>query len=271
MKIESDRFCINRKIAPALSLEAFFRLVSELGIHKVELRNDMAGGQVTDNLTPQQVRQLAERYQIEILTINAIYPFNQLTPRVLKLTESLLQTARDSGARALVLCPLNDGTPVAEQETLAALHELAPLFARYGIDGLVEPLGFPQSSLRSALQTQALIRDARAPFSLLLDTFHHHLYPPAEQERDRLDIPAIGLVHISGVDDPRPREQLTDEERIMLTPQDRLHSCAQMRELEARGYRGVYSFEPFASQLAQWDAAQVADAIESSLSLIRQG
>jgi predicted xylose isomerase-like sugar epimerase len=34
-------------------------------------------------------------------------------------------------------------------------------------------------------------------------------------------IAEIGLVHLSGVDDPRPREQLTDNERIMLTPQDR--------------------------------------------------
>ena len=31
MAIAMQRFCINRKIAPALSIEAFFRLVNRLG------------------------------------------------------------------------------------------------------------------------------------------------------------------------------------------------------------------------------------------------
>ena len=38
MAIAMQRFCINRKIAPALSIEAFFRLVNRLGLNKVELR-----------------------------------------------------------------------------------------------------------------------------------------------------------------------------------------------------------------------------------------
>ncbi len=32
-----------------------------------------------------------------------------------------------------------------------------------------------------------------------------------------MDIADIGLVHLSGVEDARPRENLTDDERIMLT------------------------------------------------------
>ena len=52
MAIALQRFCINRKIAPSLSIEAFFRLVSELGLHKVELRNDLPSGKVTDELYP---------------------------------------------------------------------------------------------------------------------------------------------------------------------------------------------------------------------------
>ncbi len=34
MAIAMQRFCINRKIAPALSIEAFFRLVNRLGLNK---------------------------------------------------------------------------------------------------------------------------------------------------------------------------------------------------------------------------------------------
>lgn len=79
MNIEKTRFCINRKIAPGLSIEAFFRLVKRLEFNKVELRNDMPSGSVTDDLNYNQVRNLAEKYGLEIVTINAVYPFNQLT------------------------------------------------------------------------------------------------------------------------------------------------------------------------------------------------
>ena len=246
MAIALQRFCLNRKIAPSLSIEAFFRLVNSLGLNKVELRNDLPTGKVTDALSHQQVRELADRYHIEILTINAVYPFNRRTEQVRGLAESLLQEARAIGAKSLVLCPLNDGSEVPASETLSALRDLSPLFSFYGVRGLVEPLGFPQSSLRSAAQAQTLIRDAKVPFKLLIDTFHHHLYPQADAEFSQVDIADIGLVHLSGVEDARPRENLTDDERIMLTEKDRLQTCEQIKHLEARGYQGVYAFGQFA-------------------------
>lgn len=270
MAIAQHRFCINRKIAPSLSIEAFFRLVNSLGLNKVELRNDLACGKVTDSLSHQQVRELAGRYGIEILTINAVYPFNRRTEQVRNLTESLLQEAKAIGAKSLVLCPLNDGSEVPANDTLNALRDLSPLFARYGIQGLVEPLGFPQSSLRSAAQAQTLIHDARAPFKLLIDTFHHYLYPQAEEEADQLNVAEIGLVHLSGVDDMRPREDLTDNERIMLTPEDRLQTCEQIKKLETRGYQGIYAFEPFAPELAGWSEDDICREIEQSIALIQQ-
>lgn len=119
MAIAMQRFCINRKIAPALNIEAFFRLVNRLGLNKVELRNDLPSGKVTDDLSHQQVRELAARYHIEILTINAVYPFNRRSEEVRQLTESLLKEARAIGAKSLVLCPLNDGSEVPASETWA--------------------------------------------------------------------------------------------------------------------------------------------------------
>ncbi len=270
MAIAQQRFCINRKIAPSLSIEAFFRLVNSLGLNKVELRNDLPSGKVTDDLTPQQVRELADRYHIEILTINAVYPFNCRTEEVRNLTESLLKEAKAVGAKSLVLCPLNDGTEVPASETLNALRDLAPLFAFYGIHGLIEPLGFPQSSLRSSAQAQTLIHDARVPFKLLIDTFHHHLYPQADEEFAQVDMAEIGLVHLSGVEDTRPRETLTDNERIMLTPKDQLQSCEQVKNLEARGYQGVYAFEPFSPELANWSEDDIRREIEQSIDLIQR-
>lgn len=271
MNIDKSRFCINRKIAPGLSLERFFSLVQRCGFNKVELRNDMPSGKVCDNLSYAQVRELAEKYQQEIITINAVYPFNQLTDDVLDKTKQLLNDAQSIGARALVLCPLNDGTPVPEANTLDAIKRLSELFSGYGVQGLVEPLGFTFSSLRSAVGAQHLIREAHSSFKIVLDTFHHHLYENAEKEFvPNIDINGIGLVHLSGVEDKRPTHQLTDEERIMLTEKDVMENRRQVRRLEEMGYTGIYSFEPFSSTLEAWDEAEIERQIGHSIALLLQ-
>nr|WP_154324393.1 TIM barrel protein [Pantoea sp. 201603H] len=269
MTIELTRFCINRKIAPALSIEAFFKLVHRAGLNKVELRNDMHGGKVTDNLSYAGVRRLAERYHLEIVSINALYPFNQLNDTLLQRTAALLEEAKAVGSNALVLCPLNDGSTIATEDMLLALKTLAPLFQESGIQGLVEPLGFSTSSLRSMASAQALIRAAQLPFRLVLDTFHHYLYEAAEDEFDDLDIHNIGLVHISGVIDPRPTGMLADEQRLMLSKNDRLDSIGQVQRLEMLGYRGIYAFEPFSSTLETWHEADIEREIHHSIALLQ--
>lgn len=270
MAIDPSRFCINRKIAPALSLEAFFQLVKRLDLHKIELRIDMKSGSVTDNLSPHQVRKLAEEYELDIVTINALYPFNRVDNELLDRAESLLQTAQAIGADALVMCPLNDGTKISADDTQKALSTLAPLFARYGVNGLVEPLGFPISSLRSAGLAQQLIAQAGVPFKILVDSFHHHLYEGAEQDfAQGIDVKQIGLVHLSGVVDKRPVNELTDDQRLMLHPEDRLKSVCQVQRLEEMGYRGIYAFEPFSPVMENWQAADIEREIRQSLALLQ--
>ncbi|EAT0833868.1 TPA: TIM barrel protein [Salmonella enterica] len=269
MTINRQRFCINRKVAINLDIEQFFRLVQHTGLNKVEIRNDMPEGRVTDGLSPEKVHKLATDYGLEITTINAVYPFNQLNARTLALTESLLQDAQGVGAKALVLCPLNNGTPVPPEQTMNAIARLTPLFKKYGIQGLIEPLGFRHSSLRSAIQTQTLIREAGSPFGVLLDSFHHYLYEKAEQDfADNIDISGIGLVHLSGVEDSRPRETLTDEDRVMLTDKDVMDNIGLVRRLEQLGYRGIYSFEPFSSTLTRWGEDEIKNQINRSIDLI---
>ena len=56
----------------------------------------------------------------------------------------------------------------------------------------------------------------------------------------------------------------------MLTPQDRLLTCQQVKHLEARGYRGDYAFEPFAPQLASWREEDIRREIEQSIALIQR-
>lgn len=107
MFIAPDRFCINRKIAPNLSIERFFRLVRKCGLSKVELRNDMSSGKVTDELTTTQLNALADEYEIEIVTINALQYFNlpEHRPALLLEAESMLKQAQAIHCHGIILCP----------------------------------------------------------------------------------------------------------------------------------------------------------------------
>ncbi|AKE08382.1 TIM barrel protein [Serratia liquefaciens] len=277
MTIAPDRFCINRKIAPNLDLEQFFSLVKKCGLNKVELRNDMPSGKVTDNLSNDQLNALAEKYGIEIVTINALGMFNLLDDQaaLLKNAEALLSQAQAIRSKALVLCPHcsagdNRSEEQKKTDTLAALKLLAPLFRQYGVQGYVEPLGFGISSLRSSLLTQSLIRDSGVPYKIVLDTFHHYLSDVTQPEFDaQIQIDGIGLVHLSGVEDLRAKSALSDEERIMLSDKDRLESKKQVQDLERLGYTGIYAFEPFSSQLDSWTAADIEREIRQSIALLQ--
>ncbi|TQI77773.1 2-keto-myo-inositol isomerase [Serratia fonticola] len=277
MAIALERFCINRKIAPNLTLESFFRLVKNCGLSKVELRNDMPGGKVTDNLSHEQLNTLAIEYGIEIVTINALGMFNLLEDklRLLENAEALLVQAKAIRSKAVVMCPhcnASDRRSEAQKraDTLAALQLLAPLFKQYGIEGYVEPLGFGISSLRSSLLAQAIIRDSGMPYKIVLDTFHHYLSDVTQQDFNaQIQVEQIGLVHLSGVADPLIKGALTDEERIMLSDKDRLASRAQVQNLERLGYRGIYAFEPFSSQLNKWTEGDIEREIHQSIALLQ--
>ena len=79
-----------------------------------------------------------------------------------------------------------------------ALRALAPILAEAGIMGLVEPLGFEESSLRLKARRVEAIEDLDLGdrFRLVHDTFHHYLAGEPRMFPDW-----TGLVHISGVDD----------------------------------------------------------------------
>ncbi|CCJ76922.1 Inosose isomerase [Cronobacter muytjensii 530] len=58
--------------------------------------------------------------------------------------------------------------------------------------------------------------------------------------------------------------------RARSTPGDRLNSVEQVNALEARGYQGIYAFEPFSSALATWREADIEREILSSIEQVRQ-
>ena len=260
------RFALNHMAAPQLGLAEFFSLARSLGISEVEIRNDISGKPILDGTSAPSVKAAATNAGVTIITINALQRFNEWNAAREREAIALADYARDCGAKAIVLVPVNDGSGRGDGERQknveTALRGLKPILADRGIAGLVEPLGFVVCSLRRKSEAAAAIDAVGGGFRLVHDTFHHHLAGEPQM------FPALtGLVHISGVDDPKIAvADMRDAHRVLVGPKDRLGNVEQLRALRAAGYQGPFSFEPFAEQLRS--LAEPARSIRDSMNFI---
>ncbi len=263
-KAHTMRFSLSHILAPRQSPAQFFAMARALGVTDVEIRNDTPN--VVGTVPAAEVKAAAKAAGVNLLSINALYPFNVWNDERRAQTEKLADYAAACGAKALVMCPLNDGTPVAQADVVAALKAIKPILVERGIQGLVEPLGFPVSSLRRKADAIAAIQAAggEGVFKLVHDTFHHHLAGETEFFPEW-----TGLVHISGVADPEVAvDDMLDAHRVLVDQQDRLGNVAQIRALQAAGYKGPFSFEPFASEVQE--LAEPEAALADSMGWLRE-
>lgn len=244
-------FALNHMVAPRLPLPQFIETAKALGIDKIEIRNDLAGNAILDGTTPETVRQLTRVANLEIISINALQRFNEWTAARAQEAEELAAYAEACGAEALVLVPVNDGSGKAEGERQGnlrlALKGLIPILEKHSLIGLVEPLGFKICSLRSKREAVEAIAavGGNDRFKLVHDTFHHVLAGEPEIFPER-----TGLVHISGVEDQAVSiDDMRDPHRVMVGRRDRLDNVGQIKALQAAGYVGPFSFEPFSADV----------------------
>ncbi|CAN7392681.1 TIM barrel protein [Rhizobium sp. LjRoot30] len=261
-------FALNHMAAPGLPLDRFFALAKALGIDSVEIRNDLDGNAILDGTPAAEVKAAAQAQGLTIISINALQRFNEWNDTRAAEAEALVTYARDCGAKALVLVPVNDGSGQAEGERQAnlrtALKALQPMLAKAGIIGLVEPLGFSICSLSSKREAEEAIRELgfTDTFRLVHDTFHHHLAGEPELFPD-----LTGLVHISGVSDVAVSvADMRDPHRVLVDASDRLDNCGQIRALRDSGYIGPFSFEPFAPDVHALNDPAVA--LQASMAFI---
>lgn len=256
------RFALNHIAAPKLPLPEFFAAARELGVTEVEIRNDLPD--VLSAWDPAEVKAEARKAGVTIVSINALYPFNVWKGDLPARAEAMADYAAACGAKALVMCPLNDGTPVGFDDLVAALKAMKPILDARGLTGLVEPLGFPVSSLRSKAEAVRAIQAAggEKTYRLMHDTFHHHLAGETEFFPDW-----TGLVHISGVVDPGVAvDDMLDPHRVLVDDRDRLENLPQIRALLDAGYDGPFSFEPFAPEVHE--AADPKGAVKDSMAFV---
>jgi len=257
------RFALNHMAAPGLGVAEFFRLAESLGVTEVEIRNDLPGRATADGTPPEAVRHAASEARVAIVSINALQRFDQWSPERETEAMDLASYARRAGARGLVLVPTNDG---GHGDLASALARLGPILADHDLVGLVEPLGFTTCSLRfkrRAAEAIVAVGGGRR-FRLVHDTFHHAVAGEPELFPD-----LTGLVHLSGVSHRAvPVAGLADGHRGLIDEDDRIDNLGQIERLLAAGYRGPFSFEPFATDVHQ--LRDPAQAIGRSMDFIRR-
>ena len=258
-------YALNHMVAPRKSFAELVELAAALGLDQVEIRNDLPGVAISDGTPPERIREQAEAAEVRILSINALQRFNDWNEERAREAARLAGYARDCSAAALVLCPVNDASwRRSDRERLdglrQALRALAPILAETDIVGLIEPLGFAESSLRLKGEAVEAIEELELGerFRLVHDTFHHYLAGEA-----RLFPEWTGLVHISGVEDASlPLERTRDEHRVLVGANDLSGALLQILAL-MEGYSGAYSFEPFARSVH--GLGDIAGALELSM------
>lgn len=260
-----------------MKLEDFYIFIKDLGLDKIELRNDLPGGKIIDNYAPRQLKELSKKYGVEILTINALQKFNLATilPETIKELKKLINLSLSIGCKAIVLCPNNDvndkrGSEEIFEETVKALKSFGPLFQDSGMQGYLEPLGFEECSLRSIVIAMKAIQESGYPvYKIVHDTFHHHIGPDTfDTIKNDYDISYTGLVHISGVEYNIPVYEYRDNHRILVTAQDRLQTKEQIELLLKLGYAGNISFEPFSKKVQEMEIEKIKSAIDHSIEYI---
>lgn len=247
------KFSINRISASTMAFTAFAAMAQRLGVQTIEIRNDLAGVELKDGTGAAELGAIVVSHGLTIRSINALQRFDQFDAVREAEARDLAAYAARCGAQSLVLCPTNSRqdqrSPAQRHDDLVdALRRLGPLLAEHGITGLLEPLGFEECAMRCKSQAVAAMQDCGQTelFALVHDTFHHHLAGDPQ-----LYPASTGLVHISGVEDPAlAASGMRDGHRVLVGPADRLDNLGQLRALLAAGYRGVASFEPFATEVA---------------------
>ena len=243
------KWALNHMTTPNLGYEDFLDLAVKLGCVGVEVRNDIDRPPF-DGMDPAAAGALARSKELRLVGLSQVYPFNSWSPEVAQAVRDLIAIAKAAGAETISLIPRNDGTQTGEGERQAklrlALKEVLPMLEEADMVALVEPLGFPVSSLRHKSELVGTLEalGAQDRYRIVHDTFHHTLagggaYYPV----------LTGIVHISGVVDPDVAvEEMQDAHRVLIDARDRLGNVVQIRDLLAQGYDGVFSYECFSPE-----------------------
>lgn len=262
-------FALNRTCAPHLALADFIALAQTVGVHAVEIRNDIEGQEFANGMPAAELKLRLEDAGLKLASVNALQRFNDWDAERATEARALITYAAALGAPGVVLCPAHqpgdDQHPDTHARLCEGLRALQPIFADTGVKGYVEPLGMRHSSMNRQAQAVAALDEigAWADFQICYDTFQHF-----RASDDALFPDRIGLVHISGIARPDlgPSE-LTEPDRGFVFLGDRVGNIARLRAMVDAGYKGYVSMEPFSPETQQ--DPKLAERLRASLDYLK--
>lgn len=231
-------FALNHMTVPSLTMAQLGALARSLGLGCVELRNDLDQA-LFDGQDPN-----AEMLDdLSVIALAEVKAFNAFSTQTYDCAVALMDLAVACGAKAIALIP-QVGGDVDPDGLHTAMDALGPELAARGLVGLIEPIGFANSTLRHKSDVVALMdaSDFGDQFGLIHDTFHHFL-----ANKDTVYPDHTQVVHISGV--TVDRAELTDADRVLVDANDRLGNVTQINQLLRGGYTGPLSFEVFSPDI----------------------
>lgn len=243
-------FGLNHMTVSRLSTRQLFDIAKAVDCDGVELRNDLPG-QPFDGGAPESAAQLSAEAGLTVFGLAELKSFNLGVADLIAEAQALIAQAVACGAGGVALIP-HVGTDEISRDAQRtglkdALKILRPLLEEQGITGLIEPLGFPTSTLRFKEDVVAVLSEMDDPqcFALVHDTFHHCLAGEAEIFAAR-----TAMVHVSGVVDASVAVgDMQDAHRVLVDAGDRLDNVGQLRALIAGGYAGPISIEAFSEDV----------------------
>jgi 2-keto-myo-inositol isomerase len=270
------RYLLNHIVRPSLSVEDLLLESGNLGTDGIELRNDLGSPDPLGGASPHRIREIAAALGQKIFSINALQRCDDasLQDRLRGELEPLAELALKIGVSAVVLCPVNDASDTRSEAErfrglLSNLKAFAPVLQDNGLVGLLEPLGFRHSALRSfTTALRAIGESGAACYRCLIDSFHFAIGPERFEDLPELPAAMIGLVHLSGVETATPLSDLTDADRVTVGQEDRLESLELLAALRRNGYEGPVSLEPFSPELQTLPIERWRARIRESLSYL---
>lgn len=281
--LELNDFCVNRCCAGGLSLPEFVKLANDVGVHNIELRTDIhQGSNFLDDLTTDEFNNLQRNYDVHVANISAEFNlddqsnWNQKLQEVTKLTE----IAQKIGAQNILFTPIRntDDIRTDEQKFADLVHNIriySDILGAVGVNGLVEPLGFGDSSLRFPWVAQRILQEADAKnFKLIADTFHYYKSGVTKDDfTKKVDVSRVGLIHLSSITTNKNPEEADDADRYFISDNkdDVMKSVEQANWFKESNYFGLYSFEPCAPEINDWSYDKCKKEISSSIEKIIGG
>ena len=161
--MKSISFALNQILFPEKSFEKFISFYKQLNVKAIEIRNDIKTNLIKEN-DPIKIKNICEKNSINILSINALQKFNIWNKDRENELISLCKYADKANINAIVFVPLNDGSIISQKEQIKLLEQslinIVKILDDFKVIGLVEPLGFKQSSLRFKSSTLNVINNS---------------------------------------------------------------------------------------------------------------